>query len=92
VKIDVSKIATLARLDLKSDEVERLGDELGTILDYVEQLRELDTKDVAPTAHVEAVGTPLRDDEPRPTLPVEEALANAPDKKGSAFKVPKIIE
>ena len=90
--IDVEKIAELARLRLQPDEAERLGDELGAILDYVAQLQELDTKDVQPTAHFEAKGTPLREDEPRPGLSVEDALANAPDKEGRTFRVPRIIE
>ncbi len=88
----VEKIAVLARLQLKPDEIERLQTQLTGILDYVEQLNELDTKGVEPTAHVEAKGTPLREDEPHECLPFDEFLKNAPDAKGTAFRVPRIIE
>ncbi len=88
----VAKIATLARLKLQPEEAESLGTQLSNILNYVEELKELDTSAVQPTSHVESQGTPLRPDEPRPCLSIEDILRNAPDAKGSAFRVPRIIE
>jgi aspartyl-tRNA(Asn)/glutamyl-tRNA(Gln) amidotransferase subunit C len=88
----VAKIATLARLRLTDEENVALQGQLTDIFTYVEQLGELQTDGVEPTAHFDAQGTPLREDEPRPCLPVEEVLRNAPDSKGTAFRVPRIIE
>jgi aspartyl-tRNA(Asn)/glutamyl-tRNA(Gln) amidotransferase subunit C len=88
----VEKIALLARLQLKPEEIETLSSQLSNILDYVDELSQLDTKDIPPTAHVGPVSTPLREDIPHKTLDVESALRNAPDRRGSAFRVPKIIE
>lgn len=91
-RAQVEKIALLARLKLTDPEIERLSGELSNILTYVDELATLDTSNVAPTAHVGPVTTPLREDVPHQTLPIEEALRNAPESKGSAFRVPRIIE
>lgn len=91
-RAQVEKIALLARLKLTDDELVRLGGELSNILTHVDELSALDTSNVAPTAHVGPVTTPLREDVPHNTLPIEEALRNAPDSKGNAFRVPRIIE
>lgn len=88
----VEKIALLARLQLKHEEIETLSSQLSNILDYVDELSQLDTTNIPPTAHVGPVSTPLREDVPHKTLDVNEALRNAPDRRGSAFRVPKIIE
>lgn len=88
----VERIALLARLKLDPAEAETLGAQLSNILTYVEKLRALDTRGVPPTAHVEAMGTPLRDDQPHVCLDPEAALANAPDSRDGMFRVPKIIE
>jgi aspartyl-tRNA(Asn)/glutamyl-tRNA(Gln) amidotransferase subunit C len=91
---DVRRIAQLARLQLAPEEVERMREQLSAILGYVEQLQELDLGDVAPMTHALAAGEPiaLRPDEVQPSLPPEEALANAPAREGTTFKVPRIIE
>lgn len=89
---DVLAIAELARLDLTSDEVELFTRQLAGILDYVEQIRALDTTGVAPTSHV--MNRPSeRDDVPVPSLERSAALANAPDAASEAglFKVPRVM-
>jgi aspartyl-tRNA(Asn)/glutamyl-tRNA(Gln) amidotransferase subunit C len=81
-------VAQLARLELRDDEVERLGTQLNDILAAVSKVSELDLSDVPPTSHPLDVVNVWADDEPRLSLPVEEALANAPDRDGDTFRVP----
>ena len=89
----VENVARLARLSLSADEVERFGEQLSSILGYIEKLQQLDVSGVQPTTHAVGVtSTPLRDDELRPSLPPDEALANAPQRDGTYFLVPRIIE
>jgi aspartyl-tRNA(Asn)/glutamyl-tRNA(Gln) amidotransferase subunit C len=91
----VRRVATLARLRLGDDEVERLAADLGRILDYVDKLSELDTSTVEPTSHVVAVEAPFRADTVERTdgeTCAEEAVANAPRRDGHFFAVPPIIE
>jgi len=88
----VRYVAALARLDLGDQEQERLTGQLNAILAYMEQLSEVDTAAVEPTAHVLPLANVLREDEPRPCLSREEALANAPDPARDHFGVPKVIE
>ena len=85
------RVAALARLSLSGDEAERMASELDRVLEYVEQLRELDTRGVEPTAHPVPLPTPMRDDRPVPALDPELALANAPERRDSAFVVPRVI-
>jgi aspartyl-tRNA(Asn)/glutamyl-tRNA(Gln) amidotransferase subunit C len=85
---EVLHVARLARLELSEAEVERFGEQLSAILDAVSKVQELDLADVPPTSHPLEVVNVWRDDEPRPSLPVEEALANAPDRAGDLFRVP----
>jgi aspartyl-tRNA(Asn)/glutamyl-tRNA(Gln) amidotransferase subunit C len=89
---DVERIASLARLSVSDAEAGRLASELEAILAYAEQLAGLDTSGVEPTSHPIELPTPLRDDVPEPPLAPEVALANAPEREGSAFVVPKVIE
>jgi aspartyl-tRNA(Asn)/glutamyl-tRNA(Gln) amidotransferase subunit C len=89
---EVRHVAALARLTLAPDEVARMQRDLSSILGYVEKLSELDTKDTPPTAHAVELPTKFRSDDPRPGLPVEKSLANAPERLGDGFGVPKIIE
>lgn len=91
----VRYVADLANLRLSEEEVERMCVELGAILEYMDQLNELDTRDVEPMAQVlyEAEETAtLREDVEGPTLGAEAALANAPLAGSGYFKVPKVIE
>jgi aspartyl-tRNA(Asn)/glutamyl-tRNA(Gln) amidotransferase subunit C len=85
---DVLHVARLARLELTDAEVERFQEQLSAILDAVSKVQELELADVPPTSHPLDVVNVWRDDVPRPSLPVEEALANAPDREGNLFKVP----
>ena len=82
------KVAHLARLELRDEEVERLEGQLNDILEAVSKVAELDLSDVPPTSHPLEVVNVWEDDEPQPCLPVEEALANAPDRDGNYFRVP----
>ena len=91
-RTDVERIAELARLSVTDAESDRLASELEAILAYAEQLSGLDTSEVEPTSHPIELPTPLRDDIPEPPLDPELALANAPERAGSAFVVPKVIE
>ena len=81
-------VADLARLQLREEETERLEGQLNDILEAVSKVSELDLSDVPPTSHPLDVVNVWGADEPRPSLPVEEALANAPEREGSYFKVP----
>jgi aspartyl-tRNA(Asn)/glutamyl-tRNA(Gln) amidotransferase subunit C len=92
---EVRYVADLANLRLSEEEIHRLSDDLGQILTHIEQLNELDTKDVAPMAQVlfeEDEIAPLREDVPHTSLSNQDALANAPVSGGGYFKVPKVIE
>ncbi len=85
----VLHVAKLARLELTDDEIERFGGELSNVLDHIEKIGELgDLADVEPTSHVVAVENVLREDEPRPSMPREKALENAPDAADGGFRVP----
>ena len=85
---EVLHVARLARLELTDDEVERFTEQLSAILEAVAKVSELDLSDVEPTAHPLDVVNVWADDEPQPSLPLDEALANAPDRENGFFKVP----
>jgi aspartyl-tRNA(Asn)/glutamyl-tRNA(Gln) amidotransferase subunit C len=91
-RAQVLHVARLARLELSDDEVERMAGELSKVLDHFEKIRELDLRGVRPTSHVIDVSNVLRADEPEPSLPVEAALASAPEPvetaTGVGFGVP----
>jgi aspartyl-tRNA(Asn)/glutamyl-tRNA(Gln) amidotransferase subunit C len=89
---DVEHVARLSRLALTGTEKERMQRELDGILSYIDKLRALDTEGVPPTSHAVPMTNVMRDDEPRPSLPRDEMLANAPDRSGELFRVPRIIE
>ncbi len=89
---EVRWVAHLARLELSEAELETMTRQLGAIVDYVAQLRQVNTDGVEPLAHALAVHNVFRDDEPAPSLPVGEALANAPDRRGDFYGVPAVLE
>ena len=84
----VLHVAKLARLALTEEELERLGAQLDAILEAVGKVAELDLDDVPPTSHPLDLVNVLADDEPRPSLERDAALANAPEAEDGAFKVP----
>jgi aspartyl-tRNA(Asn)/glutamyl-tRNA(Gln) amidotransferase subunit C len=84
----VLHVARLARLELTDEEIERFSGELSKVLDWIEKIGELDLEDVPPTSHVIDVENALRADEPRPSLPRDDALASAPDAALGGFRVP----
>ena len=88
---EVEAIANLARLALTDEEKAQLQDQLSAILDYVEALQELDTDDIPPTASALPLDNIMRPDITEPSLPVEKALANAPDQAEGQFKVKPIL-
>ena len=81
-------MASLARLALREEEIEPLARELSAVLDHVAKIGELDLREVPPTSHVVEVTGRLRPDEPRPCLPREVALDQAPAISGDGFLVP----
>lgn len=91
-KINIGQIAELARLNLKAEEREKLSKDLGSILEYVEQLRELNTDSVEPTTHALALENVYRKDVCKPSEVSQAVLNHAPKREGNFFKVPKVIE
>jgi aspartyl-tRNA(Asn)/glutamyl-tRNA(Gln) amidotransferase subunit C len=89
---DINYVADLARIDLTAEERTKLGGQLGDILKYVEQLREVDVSGVEPTAHSVPLVNVTRPDEVRPGLTHEDAMRNAPRQANGLFVVPKIVE
>ncbi len=87
----VEHIAKLARLELSTQEIEQFTTELTVILDYVDQLTEVNTEGVTPYVGVLGSENRFREDLVIPSLPREEALKNAPDSDGKFFRVPKVI-
>ena len=85
---EVLHVARLARLALAEDEIEPMARELSAVLDHIARIGELDLSDVAPTSHVVEVTGGLRPDEPRPSLPREIVLAQAPAVSDEGFLVP----
>ena len=92
VEIDVKYVAHLARLELAPDEERQITARLGTVLTYIEKLKEVDVTGVEPTAHAFPLTNVVRPDETRPSLPHEDALRNAPATVNGLFMVPKIVE
>jgi aspartyl-tRNA(Asn)/glutamyl-tRNA(Gln) amidotransferase subunit C len=89
---DVAHVARLARLALTDAELETMREQLNAILAHIDALRAVDTSGIEPTSHAVPQFNVMREDEPRPCLSVEEMLANAPDRAGDFFRVPRIIE
>lgn len=92
MKMDIEKVARLARLELSAEEKIIFGSQLEQILNYMEQLSRLDTTGVEPTSHAIPLSNVFKEDEVKPSFPQEEVLAIAPEEEDGHFKVPKIIE
>ena len=91
-KQEVEHVAKLARLEITETEKEAFSQQLSSILTYMEQLKSVDASGVEPTATVLEQTNVFREDQVRPSLPVEKALMNAPESEEGHFVVPKIIE
>jgi len=89
---DVEHVARLARLELTDEEATTFTGQMNAILAYVDKLNELDTEGIVPTSHAVPMENAFRDDSARPGIGVEAALANAPDRAGGFYRVPKVIE
>lgn len=91
-KEQVEHVARLARLDVSEDDKTTFARQLSSILTHIDQLKEVETAGVEPTATVLPTDNVFRDDDVRPSLSQEQALANAPDQAEGFFRVPKILE
>ena len=92
VDIDIEHVARLARLALTDEEKEQLRRQLAVILEHAAKVGEVAADDVAPTAYAIPRANVYREDEPEPSLPQPEALANAPEREDGRFKVVRIVE
>jgi aspartyl-tRNA(Asn)/glutamyl-tRNA(Gln) amidotransferase subunit C len=90
--LNVKYVAHLARLELTPEAEQKIGAQLGSILGYIEKLKEVDVSGVEPTAHAFPMVNVTRADETGPSLSNEEALMNAPAKANGLFLVPRIVE
>jgi aspartyl-tRNA(Asn)/glutamyl-tRNA(Gln) amidotransferase subunit C len=90
--VEVDRVAMLGRLALTVEEKRKYRDQLDVILEYMDKLSEVDVSRVEPMAGPVELFTPLREDRVAPSLSVEEALANAPSRMDSAFRVPKVLD
>ncbi|MBI4839155.1 MAG: Asp-tRNA(Asn)/Glu-tRNA(Gln) amidotransferase subunit GatC [Nitrospirae bacterium] len=90
--MEIERVALLARIKLAEGEKELFSKQLGSILQYIDKLNELDTKEVEPTSHVLSMKNIFREDRTIPSLSKDQALLNAPDSAGDFYRVPKIIE
>jgi aspartyl-tRNA(Asn)/glutamyl-tRNA(Gln) amidotransferase subunit C len=88
----VTGIADLAKLDLTETEIEQYADQLSAVLDYASRLEQLDTNNIPPTATVLPLENVMREDEVQPSLPREQALANAPAAIEGQFRVDAVLD
>ena len=92
MSLDIEHMAVLARIKLTPDEKTRLSDQLGTILEYIEKLKEVNTDDVEPTAHVLGLNNVFRDDEPAPkSLADHNPISDSPAHDKGHYEVPKVL-
>ena len=89
---EVRWVAHLARLELTEAELATMTRQLAAIVEYVDSLKQVNTDGVEPLAHALAVHNVFRDDEPAPSLPVDQALANAPQRRDDFFGVPAVLD
>ena len=92
MSFDIRKIAALARLNLKPEELEKLEKDIGAILGYVKKMDSLNTQQVMPTSHVLDLENVYRPDEVKSSDIREKVLKHAPLREGKFFKVPKVVE
>ena len=89
---EVEYVAMLARIELSENEKDLYSEQLSTILEFFDRLKEVDTEGVPPTSHVLDLVNAYRPDQVRPSLGVEAVLRNAPDRANRFFRVPKILD
>jgi len=89
---EVAKVARLSRIAMTDAELDTFSDQLSRILDYFDKLSELDTAGVEPLSHALPVANVFRDDTPGESLPMDDALSNAPERTAAAFKVPRVLD
>ncbi len=89
---EVRHLSVLARVGMTDDEIDLMRDELSHILDNIDILNQVDTEGVEPTGHSVDVNTVMREDEPTPSLPVEDVMANAPDREQNHIRVRAVLE
>ena len=90
-KKEVLHVAHLARLDINDADVDRFAGQIGTILDYVDTLKQVDTAGVPATSHAITLTNALREDKEQDHLDLQASLANAPEREDGAFVVPKVL-
>lgn len=90
--MDIEHVVLLARLKLTESEKELFPGQVNSIINYMDQLNELDTTNIEPTAHILSMKNIFREDNATASLPQEKAMQNAPERDGSFYRVPKIIE
>ncbi|MGI5817962.1 MAG: Asp-tRNA(Asn)/Glu-tRNA(Gln) amidotransferase subunit GatC [Armatimonadota bacterium] len=88
----VEHVATLARLALSDEEIDRLQNEMGRILEHADKLQDVNVDDIQGTSHVIPMTNVYREDEVGESLTPDEVVANAPDSAEHFFKVPRIVE
>ncbi len=91
-KDEILHVANLARLELDAASIDKFSDQIASILDYMDKLKEVDTHGVSPTSHALALTNAFREDVEKKHLENDLALSNAPEKEGGNFIVPKVIE
>jgi aspartyl-tRNA(Asn)/glutamyl-tRNA(Gln) amidotransferase subunit C len=92
MRMEIEKVARLARLELSEKEKETFGKQLEDILSHMEQLNQVDTRGVEPTFHAIPIQNAFREDQTKPSFPQKEVLTIGPDEEEGYFKVPRIIE
>ncbi len=90
--IDIDYVAKLARIELTSEEKEKFSTQLGQILDYFEKLSAVNVEGVEPSAHAHSIYNVWREDEPTPSMSIDDALLNAPAKRENQIVVPKVVD
>lgn len=90
-KEQILHVAHLARLELDEAAVEKFSGQIGTVLEYVDQLQKVETEGVKPTSHAISMTNAFREDRERAHLETDKALANAPEKEDGSFVVPKVV-
>ncbi|MFH0911999.1 MAG: Asp-tRNA(Asn)/Glu-tRNA(Gln) amidotransferase subunit GatC [Planctomycetota bacterium] len=89
---DVRYVAALSRLELSPEEEALFGGQLGRVLEYIDQLQEVNVEGVEPYLSAAAQGNIFREDRVEPSLPTEKAVQNAPEQEGGGFVVPRVVE